>query len=169
MRTFALALLAALAPATAAQHHGHHAAAPGDADRPAALSAAEVVGLREGRGMGLATAADANGYPGPLHVLQLADSLALTDPQRAVAERLRAAMLAEAVPLGERVLAAERHLDALFASGGATDAAVERMTAHAAALRGRLRAVHLRAHVAMRDALTPEQIARYDALRGRSG
>ena len=133
------------------------------------LIAADVVGLQEGRGVGLATAADANGYPGPLHVLQLADSLALTDRQRTVAEGLRAAMLAEAVPLGEQVLAVERHLDALFASGGATDEAVERMTSHVASLQGRLRAVHLRAHVAMRDALTPEQVARYDVLRGQSG
>ena len=33
--------------------------------------------LRAGRGMGLALAAELNGYPGPAHVLELADKLDL--------------------------------------------------------------------------------------------
>ena len=163
MRLFVLGLVVALVPAAAAQHHGHGGET---VDRPAAVSAVAEAGLLEGRGMGLAAAADANGYPGPLHVIEFADALGLSDAQRAEAERLRASMLAEAVPLGAEVLAAERHLDALFASGRATDDAVERATTHVAVLRGRLRAVHLRTHVAMRDALTEDQVARYSALRG---
>ena len=39
----------------------------------------------------------------------------------------------------------------------------------AAAADGQLRAVHLRAHLAMKAALTPEQFARYDRLRGYAG
>ena len=162
------ALLAtAVAVPAAAQHdaaaHAGHTAVPGV---PTALSAEEAAGLDAGRGLGMARPAELHGYPGPLHVLELADALALTDRQRTVAERLRAEMLAEAVPLGRQLVEVEGHLDALFASGTATSDAVERVTAHAGQLRGRLRAAHLRAHLAMRDALAPDQIETYDRLRG---
>ena len=131
----------------------------------AGLTAEEVEGLLTGAGLGMARPAEANRYPGPLHVLELADALALTPEQRATAERIRAAMLAEAVPLGEQVVEAERHLDALFASEAATAADVDRVAGHVGALRGRLRAAHLRAHIAMRDALTPAQVDAYVRLR----
>ena len=36
------------------------------------LSAEEIRGLRDGEGMGLARAAELNGYPGPTHVLEAA-------------------------------------------------------------------------------------------------
>ncbi|MEM7788599.1 MAG: Spy/CpxP family protein refolding chaperone [Bacteroidota bacterium] len=167
--TLGLALGLLVLPASA-QHGGQAAAghtSPADG-LPAGVSASEANGLRAGAGMGLARAAELNGYPGPLHVLELADALGLTDNQRAESERLRAEMLAEAVPLGEQILAAETHLDALFAGGGASPEAVDRVTTHLGVLRGRLRAAHLRAHVAMRAALTDEQVMEYDRLRGNA-
>ena len=42
-------------------------------------------------------------------------------------------------------------------------------TAAIAGLQGRLRAVHLAAHLETRALLSAEQIARYDALRGYAG
>ena len=175
---FALITLAALliAPSALAQKsdHAHHRRAESVIDRadsldiPTGLSANEVIGLREGRGMGLARSAELHSYPGPLHVLELADALNLTAEQRAEAERLRAEMLAQARPLGEQIIERERHLDRLFATGAATPEMVDRITAHIAEAQGQLRAAHLRAHVAMRDVLTPEQIATYDRLRGHT-
>jgi hypothetical protein len=41
-----------------------------------ALSAEDITALNEGRGMGLAVPAELNAYPGPVHVLELADRLA---------------------------------------------------------------------------------------------
>jgi hypothetical protein len=38
-----------------------------------------------------------------------------------------------------------------------------------ARLKGRLRAVHLKAHLAVRPLLTAHQVARYNALRGYGG
>lgn len=137
-------------------------------DVPTGLSPDEVVGLREGRGMGLARPAELHSYPGPLHILELADELDLTAEQRADAERLRAEMLAQARSLGEQIVERERHLDDLFATGTATPERVDRITAHIAEAKGQLRAAHLRAHVAMRDTLTPAQIADYDRLRGHT-
>ncbi len=169
----ALALLIA-APAALAQKdpHAHHRRAESVIDRadttrvPASLTPEEMAGLLEGRGMGLARAAERNHYPGPLHVLELADSLGLTAAQRAEAERLRAEMLAEARLLGRQIVAQEQALDALFARGRATPAAVSQQTASLAALQGRLRAAHLNAHVALRGVLTPHQVAEYSRLRG---
>jgi hypothetical protein len=46
-----------------------------------ALSEQQVADLNEGRGMGLALAAELNGYPGPSHVLELADKLELKPDQ----------------------------------------------------------------------------------------
>ena len=166
--TLLAALLAVAVAAPAAAQHDP-AAHPGHAsDGPTGVSADEAVGLANGHGLGMARPAELHGYPGPLHVLELAEPLGLTDDQRAEAERLRAAMLADAVELGERILGAERHLDALFAYEEASADAVERMTGHIAEMRGQLRAVHLRAHLAMRDALTPDQLATYGRLRGHT-
>ena len=46
------------------------------------LSEQQVANLKAGRGMGMALAAELNGYPGPAHVLELADRLDLTPDQR---------------------------------------------------------------------------------------
>ena len=176
MRPLLLLALLLAAPAALAQKHDHaqHRRADSLIDRadstqaPTGLSPDEVDGLREGRGMGLAKAAELHSYPGPPHALELAAALGLTDAQRAETERLRAAMLAEAQPLGAQIVEMEGHLDALFAEGRATPDAVDRVTAHIAEAQGQLRAAHLRAHVALRDVLTPEQIATYDRLRGHT-
>jgi hypothetical protein len=47
-----------------------------------ALSDQHIADLRAGRGMGLALAAELNGYPGPSHLLELADKIGLSDAQR---------------------------------------------------------------------------------------
>src|SRR5437588_779705 len=75
-----------------------------------ALSAEEIRDLMEGRGMGLAKAAELNSYPGPLHVLQLANELGLSASQRATTESLYAAMRDKAVPIGRKIIEAETSL-----------------------------------------------------------
>jgi len=58
-----------------------------------ALSDDDIAALRNGEGMGMAKAAELNGYPGPAHVLTLAAQLGLTETQqrdvRAIFERMR--------------------------------------------------------------------------------
>ena len=176
MRLFFLAALAISLGASAhAQHshdHGTHAppdpTASPEGSAPTALSASDVDGLLAGSGMGLAKPAELHSYPGPLHVLELAADLSLTDAQRAATEVLRAEVVARAPELGARIVQMERHLDRLFASGEATPETVDRITGHIARTQGELRALHLRAHVAMREVLTPEQVRAYDRLRGHS-
>ncbi len=67
-----------------AQHHHHgkqHTTTPyaGLQQRDIkALDEKQIADLKNGRGMGLALAAELNGYPGPMHVLELKDQLRLT-------------------------------------------------------------------------------------------
>ena len=84
-----------------------------------ALSADDIAALRDGDGIGMAKAAELNGYPGPRHVLALARELQLTTATTAIGD-----------------------------------------------VQGRLRAVHLAAHLETRALLSPEQIAQYEKLRG---
>ena len=134
-----------------------------------ALSDEEIRDLLEARGMGLAKAAELNSYPGPLHVLQLANELGLSDAQRKGTDSLYANMRQQALSIGRQIVEAERTLDRAFANG-AIEPATLRSQVHAiATLQGELRAVHLEAHIAQHALLTPEQIARYDALRGYRG
>jgi Spy/CpxP family protein refolding chaperone len=134
-----------------------------------ALSEQEIADLRAGRGMGLALAAELNGYPGPLHVLEHADALALTAEQRRRTQELFDAMKAEAVPLGERLIAEERDLDQAFAHRTMTGEALTRLTAAIGATQAALRATHLKYHLVQTEILTPQQRERYAVLRGYAG
>ncbi|MGE0577542.1 MAG: Spy/CpxP family protein refolding chaperone [Reyranella sp.] len=131
-----------------------------------ALSAQQIADLEAGRGMGLALAAELNGYPGPLHVLEFAEPLGLTPAQRERTQVLLESMKEEARALGARVLAAEGALDRQFASRSVTEASLREGVRDVAALQGDLRATHLKYHLAVAELLTPQQIARYATLRG---
>lgn len=172
--TFLIVALLAASPAALAQHGGghHQAHGPGgpyagfQAREAASVSAEEAADLRAARGMGLALPAEVNGYPGPLHALELADRLGLDAAQRASLAMQIEAMRREAIPLGEAVITAERALDALFRAGMATVASVDAAAYDAAAARGRLRAAHLRVHLLTRETLTASQRPLYARLRG---
>jgi len=123
-----------------------------------------MVVVGEGRGFGLGFAADQNGYPGPMHVLELKDQLKLTADQEAKARELRAAVLAE-LPKSTRLLDAERRLERLFAERRATEPAVRAAVAEVERARTEVRLVHLLAHVRTRDLLTEEQRRLYHEAR----
>src|SRR5579872_5749039 len=130
------------------------------------LSDQQVADLRAGRGMGLAMPAELNGYPGPAHVLELAQALGLSEAQKSEVTKLFAAMHEETVALGEKLIAAESNLDGLFANKKVTQESLAEATQAAALLQGELRVAHLRYHLATIALLTPDQIARYSELRG---
>src|SRR5882757_9937442 len=94
-----------------------------------ALSEQQVADLGAGRGMGLALAAELNGYPGPSHVLELADKLGLSPDQRAGVQRLFDSMKAEAVPIGTRLVEQEADLDRQFAVRTVTPESLKASTA----------------------------------------
>lgn len=116
--------------------------------------------------MGLALAAELNGYPGPLHVLELADALRLTPEQRERAEALFHAMRSETITIGEQIIAEEDALDRLFARREITSATLAGATQRIGAARATLRAAHLQHHLDMSAALTAMQRNEYMRLRG---
>ena len=144
------------------QHgHGHEGG-----HRAAEACSAEfdkVVG--EGRGFGLAFAADQNGYPGPLHVLELKDRLKLTADQEAKAQALLHAMFVESKPKSARLLEAEAKLRRLFADRAADDAAVRTAVAEVERARTEVRLVHLLTHLKTRELLTEDQRRIYHEAR----
>ena len=139
----------------------------GQQSRPIkALSDDDIAALQNGEGMGMAKAAELNGYPGPKHVLDLARQLQLTDGQWRGVQAIFDRMSAAAKPLGGELIAQEQALDQLIAKGDITPDRLAAATAAIAELEGRLRAVHLSAHLETRALLNPDQIARYKQLRG---
>ncbi len=164
MKTIAsgIALLFACAPAMA-----QTSPYAGQAARPVkALSEHEQNALTQGHGMGFAKAAELNGYPGPMHVIELSRRLDLTSEQRSASEKLMAEHKARARGLGAQVLDAERALDRLFAERRADAAAVDTATRRVGELNAALRAEHLQTHIAQTALLSPQQVARYQTLRG---
>lgn len=131
-----------------------------------ALSDQQASDLREGRGMGLALAAELNGYPGPSHLLDLADKLDLTAEQRDRIRGLFDAMKQEAVPIGARLLAQEAKLDGQFAGRTVNEESLRKSVSEIALTQGELRATHLKYHLSARSILTDEQLRKYAELRG---
>lgn len=165
----AFAVVAFSGIANAQHQHRHGGSSPYAANQNRsikALSAEQVSDLRAGRGMGFALAAELNGYPGPLHVLELADKLALSADVRS---RMRAdfeAMKAEAVPVGESLIASEAALDRAFADRSISPETLAKLTEDIGATQGRLRAIHLKYHLGTAEMLTAHQREQYAVLRG---
>jgi Spy/CpxP family protein refolding chaperone len=169
----ACTLGATVAIAQTEHHHGKAHAPPsaqpyaGQQTRAvASLSDEDVRGFLDGRGMGLARAAELNGHPGPMHVLELAEELRLTPEQREAVQAAFDRMKARARQLGEAYVAAERAVDQAFKSGSADAAEVAARVAEANRRLGEVRLSHLLAHLEITPLLTPEQRARYAELRG---
>ena len=159
----ALVVPSATAVATGGQHAGKQTRAV------SSLSAADVAQLQRGAGWGFALPAELNGYPGPMHVLELASELKLTAEQKKQVTRIFERMRTQAKALGAQFIASEKALDALFKSERATLEALARQVAASADLRGQLRATHLAAHLAVTPLLSAEQRKKYAQLRGYDG
>ena len=126
------------------------------------LSDQQIADLNAGRGMGLALAAELNGYPGPIHAVELHLSPEQITKLRALFE----AMKAEAIPLGASLISQERELNNAFANRTITLANLETTTQKIGTTQGALRAAHLKYHLSSVAILTPEQVTRYNELRG---
>ena len=164
LKSAAIAFVANVVLGSLALAQSPHAGAQ---DRPIkALSDRQIADLKAGRGMGLALPAELNGYPGPSHLLELAEQIGLSDDQKKAVSGLFDAMKAETIPLGERIIAEESALDALFSGHTATAETLGALTAEIGATQAQLRAAHLRYHLAALALLQPSQVERYAVLRG---
>lgn len=160
-----LVTISALAlSASALAQHGPYA---GEQQRAIkALSDKDIADLQAGQGMGLAKAAELNGYPGPAHVLEHADALQLTTTQRERSKALFDSHKAIARELGRNLVEAEQALDEAFANKRIDPASLSAMTADIGQRSAKLREEHLRTHLAQTAFLSPAQTRRYAQLRG---
>jgi len=133
------------------------------------LSAKEIASLQRGDGMGFAKLAELNHFPGPKHVLELANELSLSPGQLSETQSLYEEMRRNAVALGRELLLAEARLDQLFTEQSISSETLEAALLEIGEIRARLRYAHLEAHLRQKKLLRPEQIQRYDELRGYHG
>jgi Spy/CpxP family protein refolding chaperone len=165
MKTLTGAILLALSFAAMAQ--GHHQPYAGHEKREVkALSDDEAKQYLSGAGMGYAQAAELNHFPGPMHVLELADSLQLSADQRREVKALMDEHKAQARAIGAKLVESERALEMLFRRPDVPQQALADAVKQAALLQGEYRLSHLETHRRMKPLLTAGQIAKYDALRG---
>jgi Spy/CpxP family protein refolding chaperone len=94
------------------------------------------------------------------------DDVPLTQEQVQQIEALYAEMKAQAVPLGKQLIELERQLNAAFADRSITEARLHEMLEAIAETHKQLRYVHLSTHLKSLPLLTPEQVQRYNTLRG---
>ena len=156
-------------PIAALGQHGHGTQTPYAGMQSRAiksLSDQDILELRRGGGWGLALAAELNGMPGPAHLLELKDQIPLTQEQVARTQALFDEMRRAAIATGERLIAAETALEAAFAKGAVDEVALRRLLADSESARTELRFIHLSQHYKTVQYLRPEQIKRYNILRG---
>jgi Spy/CpxP family protein refolding chaperone len=165
---FLLALAICLPFSTLAQHnHGAQSPYAGMQNRVIkSLSDNDIQELRRGGGWGLALSAELNGMPGPAHLLELKDQIPLTSDQVTKTQALLEEMRNAAIPTGERLIAAEKALEAAFAAGKVDEPSLRRLLTEAESARSELRFIHLSQHLKTVKFLKPEQVQRYNVLRG---
>lgn len=134
-----------------------------------ALSEQQIASYLAGKGMGLALPGELNGYPGPKHVIELADQLELTPTQREEVGRIFEAMQSQAISVGKQIVEAESSFDTLFASGKVEPESLKAATSEIGLLQGQLRATHLQAHLETKELLSTHQVHKYVQLRGYAG
>ena len=168
LRTWLLTLAISIPLSISAQHnHGVQTPYAGMQNRAIkSLSDNDIKELRRGGGWGLALSAELNGMPGPAHMLELKDQIALNLDQVAKTQALLDDMRKAAIPTGERLIAAELALENAFAKGAVEEASLRRLLAEAESARTELRFIHLSQHYKTVQFLKPEQIKRYNILRG---
>lgn len=122
--------------------------------------------LLNAEGMGLASYAEMNSYPGPKHVIEFKDQLGLSADQLKKTEGLMKGVELSGKLTGQDIVREEEGLYKLFESGTANDRTVRAGVERIGKLRGELRFIHLQAHVKMKQILSANQIQRYNELRG---
>lgn len=131
-----------------------------------ALSESEIEKYLTGKGMGQAKTAELNHYPGPRHVLDLANQLDLTQEQKKETLGLFNSMKAKASSLGKKLVDKEIELDRLFKNSLIDSNTLKDLLSDIGMLKQKIRFAHMNAHLKQRALLSMHQIKQYDQLRG---
>jgi hypothetical protein len=154
-----------------AADHSHESKYAGEEKREIkSLSAADIEELLNGKGWGLAKAAELNGVPGPgpVHLLEMKEEIDLSAEQIRAIEDIYRKMKQEAVLLGRELIELERELNNHFANRTITNELLRQILQKIAQVHRQLRYIHLSTHLKTPDILKSEQITLYNKLRGYS-
>lgn len=164
-----LVLMLIAAFSVSAADHSHKSKYAGEEKREIkSLSETDIEELQNGKGWGLAKAAELNGVPGPVHLLEMKEEIELSAEQTRAIENIYMKMKQEAVPLGLELIELERELNNHFANRTITNELLRQIVQKIAQVHGQLRYVHLSTHLKTPDILRSEQITLYNRLRGYS-
>lgn len=167
---FAVLILTLMAFSSfSASDHSHKSKYAGQEKREIkSLSESDIDELKNGRGWGLAKAAELNGVPGPIHLLEMKEEIELSPEQIRKIEDVYQRMKRQAIPLGLELIELEGKLNNHFANGTITEKLLNELLGEIARIYKKLRYTHLAAHLETPTIVTPEQIALYNKLRGYS-
>ena len=165
---FLILILTTLSTLSAADHSYKSKYAGEEKREIKSLSETDIEELKNGKGWGLAKAAELNGLPGPAHLLEMKEEIHLSAKQIRLIEDLYIKMKKDAIPLGLELIELERELNNHFSNRTMTDELLGILLERIAQIQKKLRYVHLSTHLETPNILTPEQIALYNKLRGYS-
>jgi hypothetical protein len=152
-----------------AADHSHKSKYAGEEKREIkSLSETDIEELKNGKGWGLAKAAELNGVPGPVHLLEMKEEIDLSAKQIRAIEDIYKKMKQEAIPLGLELIELEMELNNHFANRTITDELLRQILQRITQAHRQLRYVHLSTHLKTPDILKSEQITLYNKLRGYS-
>lgn len=168
-----LLILALLSPVIAAEANesapSHRSKYAGQESREIkSLSAEDIAELKSGGGWGLAKAAELNGVPGPIHLLEMKNEIDLDETQSSAIGAIYRRMKSQAIIHGERLIDLELRLESGFRNRTITNALLRASLSAIAETKKELRYVHLAAHIETLKILSEKQIKTYNALRGYS-
>ena len=162
---FLIIVLMPLSTLSAADH-SHKSKYAGEERREIkSLSETDIEELKNGRGWGLAKAAELNGVPGPVHLLEMKKEIGLNPEQIEKIEILYKRMKRQAIPIGLKLIELERKLNNHFANRTITRKLLHKLLGQIAQIQKRLRYVHLSTHLKTPNILTAKQIDLYNKLR----
>jgi hypothetical protein len=130
------------------------------------LSAKDIEDLTLGNGMGLAKAAELNGYPGPKHVLEMQKELFIEKEQLLSIKQIFEEMKSQAKSQGQILISLEKELNDYFSNTTITNDTLETTLKKIAEAKSNLRYIHLFAHIKTTEVLSKSQIKKYNQLRG---
>jgi hypothetical protein len=130
------------------------------------LSESDIEELREGKGWGFAKAAELNGVPGPLHLLEMKSEIELSEDQIGKIEAIYKEMKKEAIALGSQLIKAEEALNISFAQKMINKKELRESLLNIGKITSELRFVHLQAHLETLKILTEVQVTEYNEIRG---
>ncbi|MDJ0956883.1 MAG: hypothetical protein QNI91_08510 [Arenicellales bacterium] len=132
------------------------------------LTPEDIAELKRGGGWGLAKAAELNGLPGPLHLLEMKEEIHLSDAQVTEITKIFNQMKSQAIQQGERLIALELELENHFQNRTVDNTILRSSLDAIEEVRKELRYIHLSAHLVTPGIVSEEQIAKYNLLRGYS-